>query len=120
MKFKLDENMPAELAHHLRADGYDAYTVAEQELIDAVDPLLLSRVKAEGRAFLTMDKGIADVRKYPPRDFAGLIVFRTMLTGRSAVLQFALTSLRQILQAPIEGKLFVVTDGGIRVRRSDS
>jgi predicted nuclease of predicted toxin-antitoxin system len=32
MKFKIDENLPLELAEFLRNEGYDAITVIEQDL----------------------------------------------------------------------------------------
>ncbi len=32
MKFKIDENLPVELAEFLRNEGYDAITVIEQNL----------------------------------------------------------------------------------------
>jgi len=58
MRFKIDENLPVEIAGLLRAVGYDAMTVIEQELrgansvVGAVTAChsLLSSLAQEGQA----------------------------------------------------------------------
>lgn len=73
MKFKIDENLPAEIADDLRALGHDAMTVVDQGMAGFDDALLMVRVEDESRVLMTMDKGIADVRAYPPHRLAGLV-----------------------------------------------
>lgn len=53
MKFKIDENLPAELVADLRAAGHEAETVPAQELAGAADSTLLAQVKRESRVLLT-------------------------------------------------------------------
>ena len=60
MKFKVDENLPAEVAGDLRVLGHDSKTVFDQEMIGVDDVSLLERVTQEARVFLTMDKGVAN------------------------------------------------------------
>jgi hypothetical protein len=50
MNFKIDENLPTELADDLRQFGHHADTVLD-------------------RTLLTLDKGIADVRRLPASRF---------------------------------------------------
>ncbi|WP_424317960.1 DUF5615 family PIN-like protein [Candidatus Methylomirabilis sp.] len=57
MKFKVDENLPSELAGDLRAAGHEAETVLEEGLVGSPDPTILERVKQEGLVLLTMDRG---------------------------------------------------------------
>lgn len=116
MKFKIDENLPAELVADLRAAGHDADTVADEGLAGQPDPVILAHVQSESRALLTLDKGIADVRAYPPDQYAGIILFRLQTTGRSATLAFVRQHLPSLLQANLNGHLFVVSQTGIRVR----
>lgn len=116
MKFKLDENVPVEVRYDLRALGHEAETVHDQGLGGAVDSVILGRVRREGRALLTMDKGIADVRVYPPEHYAGLVLFRPPSSGRGAVLAFVRRHLPTILQADLAGHLLVVTERSVRVR----
>lgn len=116
MKFKIDENLPAELAEDLIAQGHDASTVVQQGLAGIADAALLPHVREEGRILITMDKGIADIRRYPPEQYAGLVLLRPLDTGRGEVLSFARLHLPSLLELPLEGHLFVVTDRGIRSR----
>ncbi len=116
MKFKIDENLPAEIADDLRAAGHDADTVESEGLAGADDQLILSRVQTDGRAFLTMDKGIADVRAYPPLHYPGIILFRLRSAGRRSTLSFVRRHLPTLLQLPLSGHLFVVSETSIRMR----
>src|SRR5437764_1032631 len=116
MKFKIDENLPGELVADLQAAGHEADTVHDQGLTGAADATILARVQSEGRALLTMDKGIADVRVYPPDQYSGIILFRPKTTGRDATLAFIRQHLPTLLQADLGGHLFVVSETGIRLR----
>ena len=116
MKFKIDENLPGELAGDLRAAGHDADTVPNQGLAGAPDPTIMACVQTEGRAILTMDKGIADVRVYPPDQYSGIILFRPGSSGRKATLAFVRQHLPTLLQSDLCGHLFVVSQVGIRIR----
>ncbi|MGE0118819.1 MAG: DUF5615 family PIN-like protein [Dongiaceae bacterium] len=116
MKIKLDENLPAELLDDLRAAGCDAATVEEEGLTGTSDDVLLEHVRQEGRAIFTMDKGVADVRAYPPDRYAGIVLFRPASAGRGAVLAFVRANLALILEQSLTGRLLVVSERGIRVR----
>jgi hypothetical protein len=116
MKFKLDENLPVELAGDLRTAGHEAQTIPEQGLAGASDAVLVERVRTEGRILLTMDKGIADTRAYPPKQYAGIILFRPPSSGRGAVLTFIRRHLSRVLRTDLTGRLLVVSERGIRVR----
>jgi len=116
MKIKLDENLPVELVGDLSAAGHQAQTAPEEGLTGAQDPLLLERVQSEGRVLLTMDKGIADTRTYPPSHYAGIILFRPPSSGRGAVLTFIRHHLSSILRTDPTGRLLVVSERDIRIR----
>ena len=88
MKFKLDENLPTELATDLRALGHDAETVLDEGLRGAADATLVQVAAAEARILLTLDNGIANLLRYPPHEHAGLVLFRPDSSGRRAVLEF--------------------------------
>jgi hypothetical protein len=74
------------------------------------------RARSESRVLITLDKGIADVRRYPPRDYAGIVLLRPPSTGRLSVVQFARKRLPQILAADLAGRLVVVSKDSVRVR----
>lgn len=116
MKFKIDENLPAEIADDLRALGHDAKTVVDQGMAGIDDVQLMARVEQESRVFMTMDKGIANIQTYAPGRFAGLILLRPNQAGRGTVLSFVRERLTQILGLELKGRLIVVSETGIRIR----
>ncbi|MBI4579926.1 MAG: DUF5615 family PIN-like protein [Planctomycetes bacterium] len=116
MNFKLDEHLPAEIAGDLRSVGHDAATVQQLGLAGSSDSVLLARARDEGRILLTMDKGIGNIRAYPPGSHPGIVLFRPHAIGRRATLAFVRRHLDRPLQMTLGGHLVVVSDTGIRVR----
>lgn len=116
MKVKLDENLPAELVIDLIKAGHEAHSVVGQGMRGAADELLLQHVQSAGEAFLTLDKGIADVRAYPPQDYAGIVLFRPPSPGRLATLDFVRRFLPDVFDAIEPGRLIVVAPAGLRIR----
>ena len=116
MKFKVDENLPIELVGDLQAAGHEAQTVPEERLAGAPDSTVMERVRNEARVLLTMDKGIANPRTYPPERYLGIILFRFRASGRGSVLTFVRRHLPGLLQADLAGHLLVVSERGIRIR----
>jgi hypothetical protein len=65
---------------------------------------------------ITLDKGIGDIRDYPPAEFHGIVLLRPPATGREATLHFARTHLPALLVNDLTGRLVVATDRGLRWR----
>jgi predicted nuclease of predicted toxin-antitoxin system len=107
MKFKLDENLPVELVEDLQQLGHQTDTVHSENLAAA---------RREQRILLTMDKGIADVRRYPPAEYSGIVLFRCNQSGRQSLLEFIRPNLLRILNFDLPGHLLVVSENGIRYR----
>ncbi len=59
MRFKLDENLPVELAADPRLAGHESDTVADEGLEGADDVTVVAAAFREGRILLTLDKGFA-------------------------------------------------------------
>jgi predicted nuclease of predicted toxin-antitoxin system len=116
MKFKLDENLPAELLGELRKAGHAADSVDEEGLAGTPDRSLLAAVRAEDRVLLTMDKGIANIRRFPPWQHAGIVLFRPPTTGREMVFEFVRKRLPAILEIELRGRLLVVSQNSLRLR----
>jgi predicted nuclease of predicted toxin-antitoxin system len=116
MKFKIDENLPVELKSDLSTAGHDAETIVDEGLTGAPDPDVVRQSQHERRVLLTMDKGIADVRAYPPDQYSGIVLFRPATQGRAATLRFVRRHLVALLTAELDGHLLVVSDSGIRIR----
>ena len=78
MNFKIDENLPTELADDLRQLAHDADTVLGEGLRGAKDPAVVEAARASDRILFTLDKGIAGVVLFRPDTSgqAGSHVFR--------------------------------------------
>ncbi len=116
MKFKTDENLPVEAAAALRAAGYDATSVLEQQLGGRPDPRIGDVCRHEGRVLVTLDMDFADIRTYPPGDHPGIIVLRLERQSRPQVLHYLARVIRALATASCERQLWLVELERIRVR----
>jgi predicted nuclease of predicted toxin-antitoxin system len=117
LKFKLDENIPADLAVLLQDHGHDAADVVQEGLAGQDDPPVLAAAVKEGRILLTFDLDFADIRRYPPGSHAGIVVFR-LRDQRWKVLEKPVTRLLESagLQS-LEGGLAIVDESRVRWKR---
>jgi predicted nuclease of predicted toxin-antitoxin system len=116
LKFKTDENVPAEAAELLRSAGFDALTVLEQVLGGANDSAVSGICREEDRILVTLDTDFADVRAYPPRDHPGIIVLRLKRQDKSSVLRALSRAMRAFPFESVEGKLWIVEEERVRIR----
>ena len=117
MRFKVDENLPLEVAERLRACGHDAQTVLEQELGGSDDSRLAALCQREGRALVTLDMDFADIRAYPPADLPGLIVLRLGRQDKMTVLSVLAQLIEVLRSESLTGKLWIVEESRVRIRR---
>jgi predicted nuclease of predicted toxin-antitoxin system len=116
VKFKLDENLPFELVTDLRGLGHDADTVAEEGLRGAADPAVVDAAFAADRILFTLDKGIANLQRYPIHQHAGVVLFRPDTSGRGAVIAFVRERLPKVLELRLTGRLTIIGPSRIRFR----
>ena len=117
MKFKVDENFPIEVAQRLHQAGHDAVTVLEQQLGGEADTNLARICQLENRVIITLDLDFADIRAYPPQEYAGLIVLRLKQQDKPYVL-LVFERLLQVLQdETLEHTLWIVDERRIRIRQ---
>lgn len=115
MRFKIDENLPPESTTILRNNGHEALTVWNQKLQGRSDAKIASVCQEERRVFITLDLDFADIRAYPPDQFAGLIVLRLNSQSRSHVLH-VLEELSPLFKIErVEGRLWVVDESTVRI-----
>jgi predicted nuclease of predicted toxin-antitoxin system len=116
VKFKIDENLPGELAAELRTLGHDADTVFDEGLAGVLDPDLMAAASSENRILLTLDKGIANLERYPLEQHSGVVLFRPVRSGRRGVLAFIRERLPDLLELDLRHRLTIVGSTRIRVR----
>lgn len=116
MQFKIDENLPAEVAGTLRAAGHDAISVIDQQMSGAADPNLASVCQTEQRALVTLDLDFSDIRTYPPGEFPGLIVLRPRSQAKPTVLSLVKQLLPLLAAEALPGNLWILQETGLRIR----
>ena len=120
MRFKIDENLPVEVAELLGQTGHDAVSVFDQHLEGSADPAIASVCQQEHRCLVTLDKDFADIRTYPPEQFYGLIVLRLNHQNKPYVLDIIEDVLKLLASEPLEQHLWIVEEGRVRIRGSAS
>ena len=120
MKFKVDENLPIEVADLLASVGYDALTVFDQKLVGEDDRRILDVCQAERRILITLDLDFSDVRSYPPQQSPGLVVLRLHRQDKSYVLETIKRVIPLLEQEEIEHRLWIVEENRIRVRGEEN
>ena len=76
MQFKIDENLPSEIARLLVDAGHDVKTVKEQQLQGVRDSVIINVCNNENRILVTLDTDFSNIRAYPPSESSGIIVLR--------------------------------------------
>lgn len=116
MNFKVDENLPVEVAEILRNRGHDAVTVMEQGLSSSSDRNLASICQNEARAMVTLDLDFGDIRSYPPAEYSGIVVLRLVRQDKLHVLAVVQRLLPLLKTEPLAGYLWLVDEDRVRVR----
>jgi len=119
VKLKLDENLPHDLATALRGDGHDVHTVVEEQLAGESDPVVVAAATDEGRILLTLDRGIGDLRRYPPGSHAGILVLRPSAQDPDSILALIQRLVRTHPIDELRGCVSIVEPRQVRIRRPD-
>ena len=117
MQFKIDENLPRELAVILREWGHDATTVLDQGLDGSSDPRVASICRDESRIMITLDIGFGDIRTYNPEQHPGIIVLRLRQYDRSHVIAIFRKIAHALRTEPLTQRLWIVDEHRIRIRK---
>ena len=120
MRFKVDENLPAEVAEVLRSAGHDARTVQDEGLAAAEDDNLLATCRGEGRVLMTLDLDFADMQAYPPTENPGLIVFRVRSQDKNHLLDLIERAVPLLSREPVEKHLWIVEENRVRIRGAET
>lgn len=117
VRVKLDEPLSERLIGALSQRLYDVATVRGQGWGGLKDPELWPLIVAEGRFFITTDKGFGDTRRYVPGSHPGILVLRP---ERESLLAYAALLDWVLERFPLEelvGTVAVATPQRLRVRR---
>jgi predicted nuclease of predicted toxin-antitoxin system len=119
MQFKIDENLPVEIAELLINAGHDAKTVNEQQLQGIRDPLLINICKTENRVLVSLDADFSDITTYPPQDFAGIIVLRVGSQAKYHIIKVFQHIISLLERETLNQHLWIVEETKVRIRGKD-
>jgi predicted nuclease of predicted toxin-antitoxin system len=116
MRFKIDENLPIEVAELLRANMHDSMTIFDQNMVGELDSKIASVCKSEERALITLDLDFSHIRIYPPSEYPGIIILRPRTQSKPDVLALV-HKLIPLLDGSerLMGNLWIVQENRIRI-----
>jgi predicted nuclease of predicted toxin-antitoxin system len=121
VKLKLDQNLGVRGRELFEAAGHEICTAREQHLDVASDEEIWRRTTAEGWVLVTLDLDFADTLRFPPAQHPGVAVLRVPEHRGASVLPIVMQTLVQALNRErIEGKLWVVEPGRIRIYKEEN
>lgn len=116
MRFKIDENLPQEIADVLRKGGHDALTVYDQDIVGINDDSLLKRCISEARVLVSLDTGFSNIGAYPPGEFRGIVVIRVCNQGKRHILNVFGRVMPLFASQPVDKHLWIVEENMVRIR----
>jgi predicted nuclease of predicted toxin-antitoxin system len=122
MKFLLDANMPRSAAGLLRELGHDVEDVRDILPNGAEDAEVAAYARANQLILITRDFDFADIRNYPPKDYAGIIVLELPEDAIAAQANQILRSFasHQRLLARLARRLAIVESWRVRFRPNET
>lgn len=116
LRFKIDENLPVEVAEVFRNAGYDAETVLDEELGGEPDERVAAIAERENRVLVTLDLDFSDIRRFAPGRHPGIAVLRPRTLGRSSTVRLAGKIVAALDTLPLRRCLWIVEERRIRLR----
>jgi hypothetical protein len=116
LRFKIDENLPADCAVLLRKAGFGADTVADERLAGADDTVIAIHSQQEDRVLVTLDLDFCNIRTYPPSQHAGIVVPRPKRQDKYTVLALMERIVLALSRRTPTGELGIVEPDRIRFR----
>ena len=118
MHFLIDASLPRSTAALIKGHGHDATDVRDIGLGGSPDQNIAAHAQAHQLAIVTRDFDFADIRNYPPDQYAGIIVLEL---PNHAVVPDILNLIDAFLQRQdvlqnLAGRLAIVEPGRIRLR----
>ncbi len=122
MRFLLDANLPRSAVTLLRELGHEVEVVREVLPGGAEDAAVAAPARAGRMVLVTRDFDFADIRNYPPQDYAGIIVLElpddAVAAQVTRVLQSFISKPDWLARLP--GRLAIVETWRVRFRPVES
>ena len=119
MRFRVDENLPQEVAGILIEAGFDAHTVKDEDLSGSDDGRVAKAANAGQRVLITLDTDFANITAYPPEQHCGIVGIRAGAQDKGTICDLVTRLVSFLSVRDPARELWVLEPGRIRVRRHE-
>lgn len=120
MRIKLDENFGRNVANQLSDAGYEVSTVFDENLQGGSDDDVMEASRVEHRCLVTLDLGFANVLRYRPSAYAGIVVVRLSAYSTAKDIGTRIeTLIRGLAIEEVKGRPWIVEANRIRKHVED-
>ncbi len=118
MRFFLDANLPRSAVEALQKFGHQVEFARDVGLAAATDEQIAAHALQSKAAILTRDLDFADIRQYPPEQYAGIVVLRLPDSATAAEIVRVLERfvLEPVFLESLIGRLAIVDSERVRFR----
>lgn len=116
MRFKIDENLPVEVAGLFIRAGYECSTVSEEKLNGHPDSEVRKACDTEQRVLVTLDWDFSDTRFFVPSEHSGCIVLSPDSQGKRSILELTEKLLPFLTAETPEHRLWILTERNLRIK----
>jgi predicted nuclease of predicted toxin-antitoxin system len=81
-----------------------------------LDEKIAENCRKESRILITLDTGFSDIRAYPPKEYAGIVLLRPHRQSEPQIVKLLEAVLPMFQSEPIGGFLWIVEPAGVRIR----
>jgi len=113
-KLLSDENIPIKVTRLLKEKGFDIVNAS----LNSTDKKISKTAKSESRVILTFDKHFLNKRLFSPKEHHGIIFIDIHPPLIETVYSSLLNFFEKVSQPELEGKLFVLSSFGFRIKSS--
>src|SRR5207237_4685785 len=111
-----DENLSRHLKTALNEAGHQASTAEDENLLGKADSDVAAAANSEQRIIFTLDVAFADLRRFPPGNHPGIVLFRPGSLGPISVNRFVLDFVHDQNLESLVGSIVIAEPNRIRVR----
>jgi predicted nuclease of predicted toxin-antitoxin system len=116
VRIKLDENLSRHLKTALTEVGHEVSTTADENLLGRTDVEVAAAAVSENMMIFTLDVAFADLRRFPPGNHPGIVLFRPGRLGPVTVNRFVLEFVRDQNLESLVGSIVIAEPSRIRIR----
>ncbi len=115
MGFKIDENVPLEVAALLSSRGFTVETVLSQGKSGCADNELTEACVSKIETLITLDIGFFDARLYPLQKRFGIVILQAENMGKNKIINLLMRNYQLLEQHELRGRLWKVEEDRICV-----